>query len=322
MIRQSAICIFLAFVLAILSPGYLWSDDGKRPQVGKCELPNRVPSLVVETPSTLPDTTSPQLMILPGTVRPVGDFRDIVLAFIQSAPAKPIVLYVHGRGDEPSKSLKDGILQSVADEYKANQILFTWASSKGAFPESEARDAGPSLGNVFNQLKDIRSSEKSKGLKVTLLTHSMGSIVLEGFLKDYTGDLPAGLFDSVVISSSASTVDNHAAWVEKINFSPNVLITYGHEDPLLTGAGIGIGTARLGKHGTRQHGDKERVAVNAVYADFSQAVGSDHRYFVSNGGQACVYYFFNESLNGRRPDFSNQKFATEVTPKKDYLINK
>jgi hypothetical protein len=319
MIRHKAMGIFLAMGLAVLS-GCLWSDNGSRPSAGQCGLPDRVAEKVVNTPSDLPDTTSPKLMILPGTIRPIGDFREIAAAFARSAPAKPIVLYVHGRGNEPSKSLKEGILQRLADEYGVNPILFTWPSGEGLFPESRARDAGPALGDVLGQLREFRASSL-EGLKVTMLTHSMGSFVLEGFLKDYQGDLPGGLFDSVVISSSSSTVDDHAAWVEKINFSPKVFITYGHDDPMLSVAGFGMGTARLGKHGARQKDDKERVARNAFYVDFGQAL-AEHRYFVGNGKQACVYHFFNESLNGRQPDFGDRRFVTEAIPGKDYIVNR
>ena len=319
MIRQRAVTIFLALVLTVLS-GCLWSNNGNRPSAGTCGLPDRVPAEAVKTASTLPDTARPQLMTLPGVVRPVSDFREIVTAFAQSAPAKPVILYVHGRGDEPSKSIKEGILKSLADEYGVNPILFSWPSGEGLFPESRARNAGPALGDVLGQLREFRASSP-EGLKVTMLTHSMGSFVLEGFLKDYQGDLPGGLFDSVVISSSSSTVDDHAAWVEKINFSPKVFITYGHDDPMLSVAGFGMGTARLGKHGARQKDDKERVARNAVYIDFGQAI-AEHRYFVGNGKQACVYNFFNESLNGRQPDFGDRRFVTEAIPGKDYIINR
>jgi|GEM_PF-1516590 len=317
--RRGAIALTLMLAGAALS-GCLWSHDGKRPAAGTCGLPDRVPSKAAKFPSDLPDTTRPELMVFPGTVRPVGDFRDIVAASLRDAPARPIVLYVHGRGDEPSKSIREGILRGLADEYGVMPILFTWPSGKGLFPEREARDAGPALGDVLGQLRDIRSASTA-GLTVSLLTHSMGSFVLEGFLGNYTGGLPGGLIDSVVISSSSSTVDHHAAWVEKIDFSPAVFITYGHDDPMLGIAGLGIGTARLGRHGTRQKDEAERTAGNAVYVDFGQAV-AEHRYFVGNGGQACVYHFFNESLNGRRPDFGDRRFVTEATSGKDYILNK
>jgi len=317
--RRGVIALTLMLAGAALS-GCLWTHEGKRPAAGTCGLPDRVPSRAVKSPSELPDTTGPQLMVLPGTVRPVGDFRDIVAASLRDAPGRPIVLYVHGRGNEPSKSLKEGILRGLSDEYGVMPILFTWPSGKGLFPEREARDAGPALGDVLGQLRDIRSASAA-GLTVSLLTHSMGSFVLEGFLGNYTGGLPGGLIDSVVISSSSSTVDHHAAWVEKIDFSPAVFITYGHDDPMLGIAGLGIGTARLGRHGTRQKDEAERTAGNAVYVDFGQAV-AEHRYFVGNGGQACVYHFFNESLNGRRPDFGDRRFVTEATSGKDYILNK
>ena len=206
--RRGAIALSLVLAGAALS-GCLGSHDVNRPAAGPCGLPDRVPSRLVKSPSELPDTAGPELMVLPGTVRPVRDFRDIVAASLRDEPGRPIVLYVHGRGDEPSKSIREGILRSLADEYGVMPILFTWPSGEGLFPEREARDTGSALGDVLGQLRDLRSASTA-GLTVSLLTHSMGSFVLEGFLGNYTGWLPGGLLDSVVISSSSSTVDRHA----------------------------------------------------------------------------------------------------------------
>ena len=262
---------------------------------------------------------------MPGVVYQENALPEILDKLIKESPANNIVIYIHGRGNEPSKAIKDGLLSGLNVEYNLSPIMLTWASGEGLFPDEEALAAGDTLKKVLNDLRDYKA-QHAKTLTLTekrfsLITHSMGSFVLEGFLSEYNSGLPGDLFDTIVINAAASTVDIHAKWIEKIDFSKRVFITYGNDDPMLRLASIGINTARLGKHGARQHGEEERVAKDAIYVDVSQAV-DEHRYFVGNGDQPCVYNFFNETLNGKSPDFSDKRFFTVSIQDKDYILNK
>lgn len=316
--------IFIFLSLAFILCGCSAFAKEQKPTAAACTLPKTEKAQVTKSNSSLPNTKLPALFTLPGIVYQEHALPEILDKLKKDNPNNNVVIYIHGKGDEPSKSIKDGLLDGLKVEYKLNPIMLTWASGQGVFPDKEALKAGDTLKKVLNDLKKykIQHSDTLKGTKFSLITHSMGSFVLEGFLNDYKkSGLPDDLFDTIVINAAASTVDNHADWVEKIDFSKQVFITYGHDDPMLRIASIGVNTARLGKHGARQDGKKERVAKNAIYVDFSQAV-SEHRYFVGNGDQSCVYNFFNESLNGKSPDFSDRRFFTVSIPGKDYIVNK
>lgn len=311
------------FLTCILLSGCAVFAKEKKPTANACAIPKNEKAKIVKSNSTLPNTKTPALFVLPGDIYQVNAFPGILDKLIKENPTNNIVIYIHGKGDEPSKSIKDGLLSGLNIEYNLSPIMLTWASGKGLFPDKEALAASDTLEKVLFELREYKAQHSNSlgEKKFSLITHSMGSLVLEGFLRKYRSGLLSDLLDVIVINAAASTVDNHANWVEKIDFSKQVFITYGNNDPLLGVAGFGINTARLGKHGTRQHDDKERVADNAIYVDVSQAV-DEHRYFVGNGDLSCVYNFFNESLNGRSPDFTDKSFFTVSSPDKDYILNK
>jgi hypothetical protein len=312
-----------AFLACILLCGCSVFAKAQRPTANACALPKTEKAKIVKSNSTLPNTTTPALFILPGVVYQANALPEILDKFTEESPADNIVIYIHGKGDEPSKAIKEGLLSGLNIEYGLSPVMLTWASGEGVFPGKEALAASETLKKVLNELSEYKTQHADilEGKKFSLLTHSMGSLVLEGFLSKYKSGLPSGLLDTIVINAAASTVDNHAEWVEKVDFAKKVFITYGNDDPMLRLASVGIKTARLGKHGARQRGEKERVANNAIYVDVSQAI-DEHRYFVGNGDLPCIYSFFNESLNGKTPDFSDRRVFTVSTPDRDYILNK
>lgn len=313
------ISVFLACILF----GCAVFAKEEKPTANACALPKTEKAKIVKSNSKLPNTNKPELFVLPGDIYQVNALPAILDKLIKENPDNNIVIYIHGKGDEPSKSIKGGLLSGLNIEYNLSPIMLTWASGAGLFPEKEALAASDTLEKLLFELREYKAQHSNSlgEKKFSLITHSMGSLVLEGFLRKYLSGLPSDLLDVIVINAAASTVDNHADWVEKIDFSKKVFITYGNNDPMLGLAGVGINTARLGKHGARQHDDKEHVANNAIYVDVSQAI-DEHRYFVGNGDLSCVYNFFNESLNGRSPDFTDKKFFTVSSPGKDYILNK
>lgn len=324
MVLKNAINIAFVLIFPFLFQGCHTSAPQVKPTANACALAARTKTDIGKASSKLPNTVNPALFILPGNVYPLNSFTDILRTFLAEYPDRNIVIYIHGRGDEPSKAINDGLLEGLRTEYNVSPVMFTWASGKGIFPDEEALRAGSYFKQVLFDLRDYKLKHYGtlKNIKFTLLTHSLGSFALEGFLSDYKkASLPSDLLNDVVINAPAASVDNHAEWVEKIDFSKQLFITYGHEDPMLTFAGILMGKAALGKHGASQQNDKERMAANAIYIDFSQAI-SEHRYFVGNGDQACVFHFFNEALNGKGPDFTDSKFVTVSIPGRNYIVNK
>lgn len=273
-------------------------------KVNPCQMPKRQGLKLKKIKSNIANTKTPALFILPGKVQQIERSRELFETMHQNST----VLFIHGRGDHPSKAVAHRLLDSLSQEYNTTPIMFTWVSGEGVWPEDKAREAAPDLSKVLHHLADYRKNANYPSQStVNLLTHSMGSLVLEEFLSSYQANaLPHKLFDNIVINASASKVDNHAKWVEKIDFAQNVYIAFNNNDPVLAAAGIGIGNARLGKHGDRQKGEAERLANNAIYIDFSDVL-SEHRYYVGDGHHSCLYYFYNEVLNGRQPHLSNSR---------------
>jgi len=232
---------------------------------------------------------------------------DSLLA--RSGDTRTIILYVHGRAagkeEEPDKSLKD-VVPCLEHECPARVLMFFWpGAAKGGplgFPEDQARQAGPGLGQALTGLKKYKAenSAKLQERKFVLLTHSMGSIVLEEYLGSYkAGDLPPGLFDTVVISSSASASKDHADWLKKTDFSSHTYVTVNDNDPIDGWAGFKELQTRLGKKLDTLISGNVTLAPNALYVDFSKT-GVDHRYFIASGqkGNPYVKDFFRAVLSG------------------------
>ena len=99
-----------------------------------------------------------------------------------------LVVFVTGRGRHPSKLVNESILRDLIASYGTEEkrpgvLVFTWPSwtwSLG-FPHERARSSGPTLGAL---LREIIAAERvaSNEIDTLLITHSMGSLVLEGFV--------------------------------------------------------------------------------------------------------------------------------------------
>jgi hypothetical protein len=232
---------------------------------------------------------------------------DSLLA--RSGDTRTIILYVHGRAagkeEEPDKSLKD-VVPCLEHECPARVLMFFWPGAAVGgplgFPEDQARQAGPGLGQALTGLKKYKADNSAKllGRKFVLLTHSMGSIVLEEYLRSYkAGDLPSGLFDTVVLSSSASASAGHADWLKKTDFSGHTYVTANDNDSMNKLIEAKTGLARLGERLETLSGDKVALAPNALYVDFSKT-GVDHRYCIASGqkGNPYIKDFFRAVLSG------------------------
>lgn len=233
-------------------------------------------------------------------VRDVGRALDAVL----SAASRPdnVILYVHGRacggGGEPMKSL-DGAMPELARDYTAAPIMLFWPGSDDGcplgFPEDRARASGPALAAVLGDLYNYRIANRARvaGVRFTLITHSMGSIVLEaatsvgGF-----ATIPATAFDTAIINSAASAARAHDAWVSRVGVSALRFVTVNSGDNVLTAAGLGRGT-RLGKSI-----DGVTLASGFDYVDFS-ANNVNHAYYIASGQSgAGMRAFYQRVMNG------------------------
>ncbi len=287
-------------------------------EANKCQLPTHSPTYLKPIHSELPDSKTPALVVLPGEVKGIDQAGEVL-----SSDKDNTILFVHCRGNHPSEALNRHTMTGLAEEYNSHPVMFTWDAGRVTFPEWEAQRAAESFGLVLEKWGKYRESAP-KNKKMNLLVHGIGSIVFDEYMSNHLAkSLPEGLFDSVVINASGSALAGHAEWVEKIDFAKQIFIIFNEKDSFFTFASLGYTTPRLGEHGTLtpEDGEAAPLAQNAVYVDLSQAV-SKHNYYIGNNDFPCLYYFYNDVLNGRSPNLENSDVFTVRVPGKDYLLNK
>lgn len=268
----------------------------------------------VVTPSDAPVVTIdgsrvPAAAALYTTDRTRFGIRDIAGALdhlLTGARVDNVILYVHGRGcgGEPDKSLREA-MPGLARDYTSAPVMLYWPGSDEScplgFPEARAREAGPALAVVLGDLYRYQNEHRAQlaGVQFTLITHSMGSLVLESAVAVSGVDrLPAGLFATAVVNSGASAASDHAAWVSRVTFSRAVFVTENQRDLVLTAAGLGR-SVRLGRDLTGV-----RLAPGVQYVDFS-ANGVNHAYYIASGQSgAAMIAFYQRVMNGLPYDFA------------------
>ena len=120
---------------------------------------------------------------------------------------KPFVLFVSGRGQYPSKEIKNRILQKMELQYDIKAAMFIWPSWCGyrCFPDKNAYQASNDLLLLLVAVAAAKRTDSCKHRIYTLLSHSMGSLVLEGVHKTTMKQrIPKNLFDNIIIDSAAS----------------------------------------------------------------------------------------------------------------------
>ncbi|MBL8684617.1 MAG: alpha/beta hydrolase [Myxococcales bacterium] len=238
------------------------------------------------------------------SIRDVGRAIESVL----SGASRPdnVILYVHGRacgGGEPEKSLT-GAMPELARDYSSAPIMLFWPGSDDScplgFPEARARESGPALAVVVGDLYNYRLANPARvaGVRFTLVTHSMGSIVLEAATAVRGFEtVPPSAFETVVINASASAASGHNAWLARVGLSRHRYVTVNNGDNVLTAAGIGRAT-RLGKSIT-----SVPLAAGVDYTDFDANNVNHAYYLVSGQSGAGMRAFYERVMNGMEFDF-------------------
>ncbi|MSO85821.1 MAG: alpha/beta hydrolase [Rhodospirillales bacterium] len=165
-----------------------------------------------------------------------ADTIDAVLGQLSADSDRPIVLFVHGRGNEPEKSIARNALASIEARHGVHAIMFNWDSfCLTCRPVDRAADAAPDLVFMLKAVAESRRNGNAGSNKLILLTHSMGSIVLQHAVADSRFDeLPDGMFDAIVLASSDSDADGHAEWMERLSrLAPATYVTVNPRDWIL-----------------------------------------------------------------------------------------
>lgn len=227
------------------------------------------------------------------------------------ALGKPVVLFVHGRGKEPQKSLRGSTLgkghavPKVEDAYDSTVVMFNWNSAfpgVSVFDRSDALAATkPAADALFLVLQQLSTYLAATGAKrPSLLVHSMGSIVLQHLVNHH--GWPAGpLFSHVLLTQPDADDAGHAAWLEPIASVEDVYVTSNADDWVLQQSNdqrpagckpLGLGTG-------------EPHAPSARYIDLSDMGpfgkhDNDHEVFAEAAmdGQRHVWKFFSQAIRG------------------------
>lgn len=239
---------------------------------------------------------------------------DVVLDTLFAA-RKPVVLYVHGRGREPGKTLKKDIIRTLERDYDVKVLMFNWDSAvplvRPLFrPVASAQASGAELRDLILRISKYRDAHpETASVPVSLLVHSMGNITLHAATND--SDLtPAGrpLFANILMTGSDEDANGHKAWVEKLQAQHTVMITINRQDGTLARSHHPDGVPALGTN------PAPPLAANAVYFDVSDQVGAVHRLFQKSNqhGRVAVCKVFTALLRGEAPDLSNSTAVKEL----------
>ncbi len=249
--------------------------------------------------------------------------RDIRSSDVQDN----LILFVHGRGKHPEKAFKKSLISDLESNYSATVIMYHWPSWEGplAFPEANARASAKDFTSVLEELRKYKriNSQLVYGIKFTLLAHSMGSIVLEESILTMGQNAFGDIFDTIVISASASAGRGHSNWVGMIGVHDNIYVTVNKDDTMLGKAGIKMKQRRLGKGLQNRDGVEFKLADNAKYIDLTEsALG--HQYYIHREleDRPLAKKFFDRVLNGLPAILDQDHGVREVNRERIYVLKR
>lgn len=241
------------------------------------------------------------------------DQFDTVMGSLGS-PDRPVVLFVHGRGKEPGKSLlgatftEGKAVHKIERGYDASVLMFNWDSAFKGFnfldrevPLSHTDAGGIAFGKVLQGLQEFQH-DRPDARKPVLLVHSMGSVVVQKTLE--TGNWPeaTGLFSAVLFSQPDADDLGHAAWLNKLASRERTYVTLNKDDHVLQRS---IDARPPGAHALGLD-TNQPLASRATYVDISRmgAVGKkdeDHEVFGKGAmnQQFHLCQFFTQALTGQ-----------------------
>jgi hypothetical protein len=264
------------------------------------------------------DATRPLLTLhtAPTRQHSLSALDPLLRASGDSAAPMPVVIYVHGRGEEPRKSFADSIFGSFGfgwgkgrllekiEQYGVNVVGFNWQSEADGWcdrPIALAEQSAASLVDLTAALGEHRAAHPDfwRDRPLTLLVHSMGSFVVARATLDerFAG---VTVFDRVIITASDATAQTHAGWLSRIPVRADRIVVSNASDKTLKRSREKCesnGPLRLGQLEAQMstiHRDP-----SSIYVEVS--VGKRHRYFTKGGqdGNTHICRLFQDTFAGR-----------------------
>lgn len=264
-------------------------------------------------------------------------FDDVDKALDRAYSAgKPVVVFVHGRGNEPNKSLdkatfvEGGAVRKLEDHYNATVLMFNWDSQAFLYdrtqPLSKMKQSADSLAVVLSKMWNYFQT-RPKLKRPTLIAHSMGSIVVETYVKKY-GWFPhanAALFSKIFFTSPDADNLNHWVWLTEIGQNEKVYLSINKNDDILEKSNDERDnvTKPLGLRPILPY------AENITYLDISNIGGGMHEAFNKSNMKSQVHFcqIFDRIIKGDDPlittknttktDIANYFFIKSSVNKKD-----
>lgn len=173
---------------------------------------------------------------------------------------RPIVVFVHGRGKEPGKSLQgagffaglggvEGRAVAKLEDYGVVVVMVSWDSRRSGFlffglsdrerALANAPEAGRRFGEVLGRLGESLNERAQQNLShppITLLAHSMGANALQKYIEQNHGwqrPTTGPVFTNVILSSADPDNLTHAPWVTEMARVERVFITVNPDDDIL-----------------------------------------------------------------------------------------
>jgi predicted esterase len=189
------------------------------------------------------------------------------------APNKPVVIHIHGRGDEPLKSIEGkpliggATVPKIEKDFDVRVLLFNWDAQGLLLDRQKPLSNIPAAVESFKKVLDAVKSYDLIGKKLILHAHSMGSIVLQTYILKYgwqtTG---APLFANVLLTEPDADNLDHPIWMDQISSTENVFVTINNDDVVLGRSTDARppGAAALGLKPTTD------ISSYATYLDFTK----------------------------------------------------
>lgn len=229
----------------------------------------------------------------------------------------PVILYLHGRGDEPQKSftpkmIGGGAVPRLRDEYGARVVLLNWNSKPRhkddrKDPLKHADEFAEKLNLILLKLADYQSAHETLA-KPSLLVHSMGSIVLAKSIEKFgwPASANASLFSNILLTQADADSQGHAEWLNALTTHEQVFVTQNRDDPVLQSSK----DERPSDHFALGLEPVPPLANGATYVDLTKALGKKriailfkmgaHQLFDKSwmGGNMNTCLFITKALHG------------------------
>jgi esterase/lipase superfamily enzyme len=239
-----------------------------------------------------------------------GRFGPQALADLSDS-GRNLLVFIHGFDNSFENAItraafnEQWFAQSGVAAANTTVIAFSWPSlgKLVSFPvpwedyfhdQTAAGQSGVHIMSFFANLEPIIKSTRANGLRVFLLTHSMGHWALQAAVESWFvhGNGDTQLFDETILAAADERFDSFAIpFPGRLSGLPRLTgrtsIYFSTEDEVLDAAELlALGAQRLGQQGPRNSQDARlfpqaqfRMVDCSAFTDFDRSFESSHQYY-------------------------------------------